>query len=807
MARTKTVQMPAGIRNKLMASIAMLLVSSIMMVSTTYAWFTLSTAPEVTGITTSVGANGNLEMALLNGTTFTDLNKITSAVGDSSAAKAVTAANITWGNLVDLSDASYGLQNISLQPARLNVAHSTTGETTTYTKTQLQSVTNLLLTPTYGADGRVDTLEDKTYAAANTSTTDTASWKYDSSSLTYGVRAIGTSDNMTAQQAGLLAAKSTYTSNLYAAQSTMQEALSANGSKLADAIMVLATSSATTLTDTDQQDAIKALITASENALKKIDAAYKQVLLAYAASQLSNEALYNAAVAAIDGAASASDAVTAFKAVEGVSVTTTPIDSALTDLTTQQGNVAAAKTAVASSDYKTALSKLVDTNSENVEISGYKISEIKDDSGAVKSAFMIAAIENLYVYMGEGSGLFAYVGSVAGNYSATCTVAIQYNGETFNRPATLRTTATEDIISLGTMSAASASGGTSDTYLSDTYGYALDFAFRTNAAGSYLKLQTEAAQRVYSDGTSEVTQGSGSNMTFQVSKDKANKATLNDTQVAELMQAIRVAFVDPGSGVASETGVGTIYGIATLDNITGDGTGSYTGKLTLKDWDVTDGKLTVSPKTGTTETDKLMNLDQNTAKRLTVIVYLDGDIVDNSKVANAAQSLTGSMNLQFASSAELVPMNNTALKNMTLTYTELKAAGATYKLNNTEYTVNEGYKLYKGNDGKVYYAQNVTGEGTPTYVELTVSNASVALTAKDTTPATPTTTYTAATLTEGKYTYNEKQYTVNEGYTIYNGSDSKVYFSNDGQTYTELSTENLTTALTEVSSEPAGEGD
>ena len=42
------------LKSKLMAAICMLLVSSIMMVSTTYAWFTLSTAPEVTGINTAV---------------------------------------------------------------------------------------------------------------------------------------------------------------------------------------------------------------------------------------------------------------------------------------------------------------------------------------------------------------------------------------------------------------------------------------------------------------------------------------------------------------------------------------------------------------------------------------------------------------------------------------------------------------------------------------------------------------------------------------------------------------------------------
>ena len=88
------------IKNKLMAAICMLLVSSIMMVSTTYAWFTLSTAPEVTGINTAVGANGNLEMALLpkDG----ELSSITSAAGD--GVIAMEQRNITWGNLVDVSD-------------------------------------------------------------------------------------------------------------------------------------------------------------------------------------------------------------------------------------------------------------------------------------------------------------------------------------------------------------------------------------------------------------------------------------------------------------------------------------------------------------------------------------------------------------------------------------------------------------------------------------------------------------------------------------------------------------------------------
>ena len=57
--------MPSGIRSKLTAAVAMLLVSLILLVSSTYAWFTLSTAPEVKNITTTVAGNGSLEIALM----------------------------------------------------------------------------------------------------------------------------------------------------------------------------------------------------------------------------------------------------------------------------------------------------------------------------------------------------------------------------------------------------------------------------------------------------------------------------------------------------------------------------------------------------------------------------------------------------------------------------------------------------------------------------------------------------------------------------------------------------------------------
>ena len=145
----KTEKRQLNLRNKLFAAIAMLLVSSIMMVSSTYAWFTLSTAPEVQGITTTIGANGNLEIALVNG--FVNGN-ITDGLVDTGTltqpnetttndySQGWETKNFTWGNLVNLSDSAYGLDNLVLRPAMLN---------------DYNLSTNPLYGPIYDTDGRV----------------------------------------------------------------------------------------------------------------------------------------------------------------------------------------------------------------------------------------------------------------------------------------------------------------------------------------------------------------------------------------------------------------------------------------------------------------------------------------------------------------------------------------------------------------------------------------------------------------------------------------------------------------------------
>lgn len=171
--KKEKVVMPAGIRNKLMAAVSMLMVSTIMMVSSTYAWFTLSTAPEVKNISTTVAGNGSLEIALMPATgLFKDLKSGFSSEGGTIA---VTAANTTWGNVVQLADESYGLGNVNLNPAQLNLKEGSS--------TEFANADNPLAVATYGFDGRIDTLDANTALKSY----EEAAFK----GTGYGVRAIG----------------------------------------------------------------------------------------------------------------------------------------------------------------------------------------------------------------------------------------------------------------------------------------------------------------------------------------------------------------------------------------------------------------------------------------------------------------------------------------------------------------------------------------------------------------------------------------------------------------------------------------
>ena len=699
----KTKKSFGNMKKKLMGAVCMLLVASIMMISATYAWFTLSTAPEITGITTSVGANGNLEMALLSG----NVAAMTTQEGGIRSSMAVvtdTVANLTWGNLVDLSDDSYGLQSISLKPARFNNAGSwATG--------------NLLSIPVYGADGRVKDLTNNTQASGKYNAANNT-WE-DVNPMPVGVRAIGTNDNLTAQQSGLMSAKAAYNSKISEAQSTIRQALSNNAQGLANAVTQLAMSSSDATITPENEAAINNMITATENSLKLIDEAYKQAILA-AATTIDTDAGYKAAVAAVNGAASANAALTAAQD-SGITIPA-QIETAVNNLEAQKTTVATAKN---KADYKTKLTALI--NTEMVTVNGYNAKHTDNGNpdlmvdGNINPTFMGKMTKDggVRVEMPDGSGVFAYIATVVGNYSAASEIAIDFKGLTVTGvSSTMVTKVTVDPTMgnvLQAVQAAGTSAGATKT-LSDTYGYMIDLAFRTNAVNSYLQLQTEGKQRVYSDSESAATQGAGSSMTFKAVTNAQGNSLLTDDAVKNLMKSIRVTFLDPDGNSSQLAVLDMSTAKATADGIKAD----------LKLGSYVDGNFVpVDDDDGTEEHNEsitLAKLNQNQAQRLSVVVWLDGDTVDNGDVANAAQSITGSMNLQFSSSVELQPMRNTALSNLKVDYRDAVDANGFYDATTSIYKVLNGNHIYEADDNRTYFSSDEAN-----YTRLTSRTADQAL--------------------------------------------------------------------------------
>jgi len=128
-------------KERVLAALLLFAFAIAMVTMTTFAWNTLSVAPEVSGATTTLTANGNLEIALAGNyeiiyETDEDGNFILDAQGEKVIKEIValppaeSAAgdsllgiqnrNQTWGNLINLSDPSYGLDQVILRPTTLN---------------------------------------------------------------------------------------------------------------------------------------------------------------------------------------------------------------------------------------------------------------------------------------------------------------------------------------------------------------------------------------------------------------------------------------------------------------------------------------------------------------------------------------------------------------------------------------------------------------------------------------------------------------------------------------------------------------
>lgn len=772
----------AALRTKLMSATAMLLVSAILMVSTSYAWYVLSTAPEVSNIKTQVGANGALEIALLNQESWNDLTLLDMGDIDESVtdeAASAIAANLTWGNLVNLGDSSYGMDKIVLNPARLSIAASGTDTDGT---TQYVISDSLLKIPEYNEDGRVKRLNADS-ALAYTYNAEGGAFDVEGG---YGVRAIGTSVSMSVFQLGMNAARNAINTNIAAARTAASNALNETGGDLATVVLDHYMSNVDSFS-VDKVKTLRTMAVGFQNALEQIEATLRQTFAGYITTtdaegitgenyqEKLNEITGESALtleALLEKYPGIEDMVAMDDYIEKLRADQKSVQKAVNDCDEK----IARNTNVTWNEINSIVSPLVDV--DQMTIAGMTVPELKkavSDGGDITDLMGQLTGGGLTVTVPSGSGLLSDVADFAGDYTASITMTGgSLSGFSLAGMTAGMVTKTDIVPPYLTrcgngLKDATVADAAESSAITDYYGYAIDLAFRTNAADSALLLQTEPQNRVYEgDNGNANLQGGGSTMSF------TSSVGISATKMVRLLKGIRVAFMDGKNQVLAIAAPDCTLGqdvyialeaaeqestgkYAYLSGATGayqssdliakaeyealqetsavtfnKKTGKVTAKLYLYDFEMTKSATSTEDETkytggitlkGRSSSAAITALTQDEIQKVTAVVYLDGSVVNNASVAaNALYSMTGSMNLQFSSSATLVPAENNALRSngADITYTELD--NAAYKagycnFDGGVYKLNDDVRLYEGSDGQIYYSAD--GEN---YTQLSASS-------------------------------------------------------------------------------------
>lgn len=716
------------LKQKLVGAVTMLVIASILLVSSSYAWFVMSTAPEVSNITTQVGANGALEIALLNDESWNDLSLLDMGDIDESAAASTLNANLTWGNLVNLGDPSYGLSNIILQPARLAIAANGNDADG---NPQYKVNSTMLKVPEYGEDGRIQRLD----------TTSAVAYTFDGtafSSTGYGVRAIGTSAQMNGFQLGMNTARSLLVTNISSARNTASNALNTNGNAIAGIVIDHSVNNSNSFS-VENVTSVKALATGLSESFVYLEAALRQAFAGYITTAGSGVTAENYAAKLAEVADEETSLSSLLDAYPGITSMIPDMGTYITKLTEDQNKI---NTCISSCDAKIAagaastwaeisnmVRSLADTDS--LTVSGKTMDELKaslyDESGQIDYGGALSLLQGgIVIIVPSGSGVLSDIADYAGDYTANVTVEnFAYDGHDFgNVSASMKTATNANPVYLTVCNNALRGGtvteGAGSNAMTDYYGYCLDLAFKTNAEESNLLLQTESVNRIYEDGESSLSlQGGGSYMSF------ITNSGISAYKMVQLMKGIRVVLMDDSQNVLA---IATLdmtlgknaYTLVEEENRTEDvyayldngnahqlsdeiSQSEYealpeksnvkfdkTAHTVMADLYLHDFSLTVSTQhtaeeiaanggdfytggitiadTGKSGNNAIISaLEQDTVKRISVLVYLDGSTVTNASVAaNSAQSMTGKLNLQFSSSATLVPAENTKLRNMSV---------------------------------------------------------------------------------------------------------------------------------------------
>lgn len=668
------------LRSKLMATISMLLVSAILLTSVTHAWFVLSTAPEVTGVSTTSGANGALEIALQSttmsnsGTTKLRLETITSDVGSSSALmqQTMAAANVTWGNIVDVST-GYGLEDITLFPARLNLGTNGTVDRLNY-----------LAVPLYGTDGRI-------YDFKGTDKVSYADGSYSVDSSNYGVNVHGFPAEASKQQIVSRFQREIVRQEAVEQVFSMRELLRTdminvierNGcgiigvmfATLSPIMRDMTAGEAAMLKDLilglDEvaADAITALRWAllanvmadiegydpnNESDMEELGIIYRDFLQ----MELSSDTPEKMTLKTIASSKGYTELVEAISTLEAV-----------------QGLMLDARTYVLADKYGEAGLKIVSPANMYLMCGGS--TPVACTTGFKNNLYADPMVteDKLYFVGGQDNvvkgGILPAMASILGDYTATMSAHICFYEHGFyayeteqidSIPFTYETYSTsQDKVSKYSQDNQGVLMDVYDeannVYASGVipmviergdvtaYGYSIDLAFRASEDGD-LALQQEGSLRVENPGQDPETinqnlQGSGSAVTFDILGD------MTYDQVERLLNGLYVVFMN--------TDDGSIYGVGRVKpgDVETQGV-RVTAPLTMYSVDRNamsaedaDGSLILS--TEPVKNNVITKLEKNKTKWVTAVVYLNGDVVNSSDVSYAeGVSLNGSINLQFA---------------------------------------------------------------------------------------------------------------------------------------------------------------
>ena len=606
-------------RKKVKIALIFLVVCMVLMISVSYAWLTISLQPKVYSIDTNVGANGSLEIALLTDSTYADPLQIRTTIGDSAAGQDALESNKSWGNVIELSDERYGLGKITLLPARLHVADN--GGVYTVSR-------DLLKTAEFGIDGRITIL-----AEDNVSTImGEKSFTYYVDRQLYGVRAIGSISNLSAQQIALAQARSQAKSHTAAAARVVKHTWRDHGSGIMDILYSHYGMGNDSFTVSDVA-AIRDMANGLLEAINYVDAALRQGIIGVAASQISDEPDFEALCDSVSNTATPLSGIIGALgsgAAEEFSLWADQIDLMKADLQMVVANSLALQQGGSWAQIEPLLDVILDAEK------AYYADEILGS----KAAFD-AMVEDNEVLLAPDSGVMAKIAAFAGNYSA-------FANWTETQSVEVRTADPQDPCQLIRMekileTCKAATGGWTRANMDDIYGFAIDLAFRCNEPSDLL-LQTVPSLRVEEDGEFPVTQGSGSYMRF-------TSENMETEQLLGLMDTIRIGFL---------TDRNELLGVAKLNisNYEEQEEGIF-APLYLYDYTLEeDGSLSMGERRK--DDAAILDLPQNSPAIVTVVVWLDGDHVDNSMVATTGkESMSGVLNLQFASSADLIPSDGT----------------------------------------------------------------------------------------------------------------------------------------------------